>query len=105
MTKTPFSRRVIGLIQSIPAGRVATYGQIADMAGNRRAARQVARLLHSASCTEGLPWHRVVNARGMISLPRGRGYEEQKALLETEGIVFDENDRIEMKLFRWVSPV
>lgn len=105
MTKTPFSRRVIGLIRSIPAGRVATYGQIADMAGNRRAARQVARLLHSASRTEGLPWHRVVNGRGMISLPRGRGYEEQKALLETEGIAFVENDRIEMKFFRWVSPV
>ena len=59
-----FTTRVIEAIRSIPAGRVATYGQIADMAGNRRAARQVARLLHACSHTQGLPWHRVVNREG-----------------------------------------
>ena len=101
MAKTPFSRRVIGLIRSIPAGWVATYGQIADMAGNPRAARQVVRLLHSSSRSERLPWHRLINGRGTISLPPGRGYEEQKAFLEAEGVAVDDADRIDLGRFRW----
>ncbi len=70
---TPFTQDVVALIRAIPAGRVATYGQIARLAGNPRAARQVVRILHSMSQAERLPWHRVVNAKGEIS----QGIEQQ----------------------------
>lgn len=73
---TPFTQDVVTIIRAIPAGRVATYGQIARLAGNPRAARQVVRILHSMSQAERLPWHRVVNAKGEIS----QGIEQQLAL-------------------------
>ncbi|HUT98824.1 MAG TPA: MGMT family protein [bacterium] len=101
MAKTDFTRRALALIRAVPRGRVATYGQIADLAGNPRAARQVVRLLHSSSETESLPWHRVVNGRGTISLPPGRGYEEQRAMLAAEGVIFDDRGRIDLKRFLW----
>jgi methylated-DNA-protein-cysteine methyltransferase related protein len=82
-----FTARVVAVIRLIPKGKVLTYGMIAAMAGNRRAARQVARILHSLSGTQKLPWHRVVNARGEISLD-GPGYDLQRSLLEAEGIRF-----------------
>jgi methylated-DNA-protein-cysteine methyltransferase-like protein len=82
------SRRIIGLVRAIPRGRVATYGQIATMAGLPNGARQVARLLHPSSGTHRLPWHRVINASGGISLPAGSGGELQQALLEKEGVNF-----------------
>ena len=59
----PFTERVIQIIQSIPAGRVMTYGQVAAAAGNRRGARQVARILHTMSQKHALPWHRIINAK------------------------------------------
>ena len=82
------SRRIIALVRAIPRGRVASYGQIAAMAGLSNGARQVARLLHSSSGAHRLPWHRVINAAGGISLPPGAGGELQRALLEREGVVF-----------------
>lgn len=96
-----FSERVIALIRDIPAGRVATYGMVAAFAGNVRAARQVAYILHSSSGKRGLPWHRVVNSKGTISLKPGHGYELQKSLLENEEIVFDEADCIDLRRFLW----
>ena len=63
-----YSERIKELIKRIPYGKVATYGQIASLAGNRRGARQVVRILHTCSQKENLPWHRVINARGSISL-------------------------------------
>jgi len=98
-----FSERVIALIRSIPKGRVATYGQIARHAGNPGAARQVSYILHSSSRKEKLPWHRVVNSKGGISLKKSHGYERQKQLLVDEGIVFDTNDRIDLS--RFAQPV
>lgn len=89
------------IIKSIPFGQVATYGQIAAMAGNPRGARQVAWVLHTYSRKEDLPWHRVINSKGGISLGHGSGYEEQKALLEKEGIIFDKNDMINLKRYQW----
>ena len=82
----PFHQNVLRLIKSIPRGKVAAYSQIAALAGNSRAARQVAWILHSSSEKEGLPWHRVINSRGRISLERGSGFEEQKKRLEAEGV-------------------
>jgi methylated-DNA-protein-cysteine methyltransferase-like protein len=99
MTHQSFTNRVIESIRSIPLGRVATYGQIAGMAGNRRAARQVARILHACSQTEGLPWHRVVNREGRIALRPSQGYEDQKRLLEKEGVEFDGMGRIDLERF------
>lgn len=96
-----FFRRVITLIKKIPRGKVATYGQIAVLAGNPRAARQVAWVLHSASDKEKLPWQRVINGRGGISLPRYGGYELQRALLVKEGIKFDAADQIALARFQW----
>jgi methylated-DNA-protein-cysteine methyltransferase-like protein len=96
MSVESFTQRAIRAILAIPCGRVATYGQVAACAGNHRAARQVAWLLHSASDKEGLPWHRVIGARGGISLPRGGGFEEQRALLEAEGVAVDEAGRIDL---------
>lgn len=96
-----FHQKVIGIIKSIPKGKVATYGQIAALAGNPRAARMVVRVLHSSSGKEKLPWHRVINSKGSISLKPGTGYEVQKALLEKEEIIFKQDDSIDLKRFLW----
>ena len=96
----PFTERIRLVIKSIPSGRVATYGQIAALAGNPRGARQVARVLHSSSRKHALPWHRVINVRGMISLPEGHGYELQRSLLEGEGVQF-EGERVDLERFAW----
>ena len=98
----PFTERVIKLIKQIPAGKVATYGQIAIYAGNPRASRQVAWILHSSSRKDNLPWHRVINSKGRISLPKDRGYDLQKKLLEMEGVVFKENNFIDLDKYIWV---
>lgn len=96
-----FYQRVVKLIKSIPYGKVATYGQIAEYAGNRRAAREVAYILHSSSEKENLPWQRVINSKGRISMKPGRGYELQKQLLQDEGVIFDEEDRVDFDKFLW----
>lgn len=85
-----FTEKVISVIKSIPEGYVMTYGQIARVAGNPRSARQVARILHSMSRKHELPWHRVINAKGEISIKEEALYFEQKLTLEMEGIVFSE---------------
>jgi methylated-DNA-protein-cysteine methyltransferase-like protein len=95
------SQRIKDIIKEIPRGRVATYGQIATMAGSPRGARQVVRILHSSSRKEKLPWHRVISSKGRISLPPGFGYETQKSLLLEEGIVFDRNVTVDFERFLW----
>jgi methylated-DNA-protein-cysteine methyltransferase related protein len=94
------SLRIVTLIRRIPRGKVASYGQIAAMAGDPRGARRVARLLHSSSRKRRLPWHRVINSRGGVSLPPGGGYELQRSLLEAEGVVFRRN-RVDLTRFGW----
>lgn len=94
-----FMARARAIIRSIPPGRVMSYGGVAAWAGNPRAARQVARLLHSSSRTENLPWHRVVNRHGRISLKPFHGYEIQKQLLELEGVVFSREDALDRETF------
>jgi methylated-DNA-protein-cysteine methyltransferase-like protein len=104
MKKNPdrdFTAEVIRLIKSIPRGKVATYGQIACLAGFYPSVRRVVWILHSCSEKEGLPWHRVVNRLGAISLKPGAGYEKQKEMLKQEGIVFDERDRINLERYLW----
>jgi methylated-DNA-protein-cysteine methyltransferase-like protein len=100
-----YTSEVKRIIKRIPFGKVSTYGFIAAMAGNPGAARQVARILHSSSRKYKLPWHRVVNRHGKISLKPFNGYEVQKRLLEKEGVVFDENDIIDLDRFLWLLTV
>ncbi|MEK8132841.1 MGMT family protein [Paenibacillus filicis] len=82
----PFTERVIHLIQQIPGGKIMTYGQIAALAGSPRGARQVVRILHTYSRSYQLPWHRVMNSKGRISLPPGDGGELQRLNLEAEDV-------------------
>ena len=99
-----FSERAKKIIKKVPRGKVATYGQVATLAGNPRGARQVVRLLHSSSESDKLPWHRIINREGKVSLRPGRGYELQRQMLQDEGIVFAENGTIDLDRFQW-SPV
>lgn len=99
-----FTQRVINAIKNVPRGKVATYGLIALVAGNPRGARQVAWTLHSVTEKEKLPWHRLINSQGKISLPKGGGYETQKELLLEEGVTFDQQDRIDLDRFLWQPP-
>ena len=82
------SKRIITVIRGIPEGQVMSYGEVARRAGIAGGARMVARILHSSTETQNLPWHRVVNAQGEISLT-GEAYQLQKTLLLDEGVEFD----------------
>lgn len=88
-------------MQTIPEGCVATYGQIARLAGRPRGARRVAWLLHSVSQKYDLPWHRVVNAKGEISLREGGGHRRQKKRLKQEGVKVDAAGRIDLGKYQW----
>ena len=92
------------VIRKIPRGRVATYGQIAELAGLEGHARQVGYALHNLPERSNVPWHRVINAKGEIS-PRSAGdsHELQLMLLEAEGVEIDLRGRIDLKVFRWKS--
>ena len=95
------NERIWQIVFQIPAGRVASYGQIAALAGLPGHARQVGAVLKSLPKPTTLPWHRVCNAQGRLSLPEGStSYREQKARLESEGIVFVKG-RIALDRYRW----
>ncbi|MBD3299702.1 MAG: DNA methyltransferase [candidate division Zixibacteria bacterium] len=100
-TKTNFTRIICRTVKRIPKGRVATYGMIATLAGNPRAARQVVRVLHTRSKTDNLPWHRVINAAGKIALKPGQGFELQRALLADEGVEVSSTGRVDLKVYLW----
>ena len=93
------------VVRKIPHGRVATYGQVAELAGLEGHARQVGYALHHLPARNDVPWHRVINAKGEIS-PRSAGdsHELQRMLLEAEGVKIDLRGRIELKVFRWKIP-
>ncbi|MFV0413176.1 MAG: MGMT family protein [Oscillospiraceae bacterium] len=90
-----FNRRIYALVAQIPAGRVASYGQLAILAGKPRAARQAGRALHYAP--PQLSCHRVVNSTGGTA----PGWAEQQQLLQQEGVVFTPGGKVNMKLCRW----
>jgi len=93
-------KRVYEVLARVPAGRVVTYGQIALAIGMPRGARTVGWALRQ--CPHGLPWHRVVNAKGAIS---GGVHTDHAALhrslLEDEGVVFDAEGRIDLRTYGW----
>ncbi|MBN2466399.1 MGMT family protein [candidate division WOR-3 bacterium] len=92
-----FTFRAAELIRSIPKGKVATYGQIAGMAGEPRGAREVVRVLHTQ---KDLPWHRVLAAGGRITLP-GQGGVLQRRLLAAEGVRFNADGTTPLAVYGW----
>jgi methylated-DNA-protein-cysteine methyltransferase related protein len=104
-----FNAQVWELVRQIPPGRVATYGQVAIMIQPPEGmdpedykvfgARWVGGAM--AKSPPGVPWQRVINAQGRISLRKGRGYETQRELLEAEGIEFNEGGRVDLARFGW----
>ena len=102
MAQTEFTKKVIATIKKIPKGKVATYAQIAKLAGNPQGVRGVVWILHSSSANNDLPWFRVINAKGKISFPEMSEHQlRQKALLVKEGIKFGEGDVVDLKVFQW----
>jgi methylated-DNA-protein-cysteine methyltransferase-like protein len=95
-------QRIYAIVRRIPAGRVATYGQVASLAGLAGHARQVGYALHALPEASALPWHRVVNASGGISRRAVPGGElAQRLLLEREGIRIDARGRVALSRLRW----
>lgn len=92
--------RIFQVVYRIPTGKVATYGQIADLAGLPRAARLVGSTLKGLPKDSKLPWHRVINAAGRISLPARGGGRNQRERLEREGVVFL-NGKIDLREYGW----
>jgi len=96
------AERIWQVIAMIPKGRVATYGQVAELAGLPGGARRVGRVLSQLPNGSRIPWHRVINASGGISLPpRSGGYARQKRRLEREGVRFNASGRIALRRFKW----
>jgi len=92
--------RYYAVVAAIPEGRVASYGQIAALAGLAGRARQVGYALAALGGQSALPWHRVINAAGRISLD-GESAALQRALLESEGIEFDAAGCVSLARFGW----
>ncbi|WP_408095710.1 MGMT family protein [Peredibacter sp. HCB2-198] len=102
MAQTEFTKKVIATIKKIPKGKVATYAQIAKLAGKPQGVRGVVWILHSSSTNNDLPWFRVINAKGKISFPEMSEQQlRQKALLVREGIEFGDGDVVDLKVFQW----
>jgi methylated-DNA-protein-cysteine methyltransferase-like protein len=95
--------RIYAVVRRIPSGRVASYGQVAELAGLPRQARLVGYALHALRDEHGaVPWQRVINARGEVSLRSEPGTEGlQRVLLEAEGVAFDERGRVDLTRYRW----
>lgn len=93
--------RIFRIVKRIPKGRIATYGQIAQLAGLAGHARQVGYAL-AALEDDTVPWQRVINAKGEIS-PRtwGNNHVKQRELLEVEGVAFNANGRVSLAKYQW----
>lgn len=93
---------VYRVVRRIPLGRVATYGQVAALAGMPGAARQIGWALSALDAEDDVPWHRVINARGEISPRAAReSIDLQRALLESEGIELNLRGRVDLGRYAW----
>ena len=94
--------RIYAVVRRIPRGRVATYGQVAKLAGLPGRARQVGYALHALREGSGVPWQRVINARGEVSPRSAPGWDRvQRQFLENEGVEFDDRDRVSFHRYGW----
>jgi methylated-DNA-protein-cysteine methyltransferase related protein len=108
-----FKNLVWNLVRQIPPGRVASYGQIANFIPPPPGvdppdylafgARWVGSAM--ASCPEDVPWQRVINSQGKISLANPEAAQHQRQLLEEEGVIFDERSRVDFTKYRWEGPI
>lgn len=107
-----YFEQVWEIVRQIPAGRVSTYGRIAaylpppkgmsEQAYRVRGPRIVGGAM--AACPADVPWQRMINAQGKVSLRQGEGGEDQRVLLEGEGIEFDNKDRVDLAIYLWDGP-
>ena len=94
--------KIYSVIERVPEGCVATYGQIAEMAGIPRNARQVGYALKNLPNEKEIPWHRIINAQGEVSTRARVGHENvQRKMLEEEGVEFDANGRVCLDEYGW----
>lgn len=110
--KSEFNQRVWQVVRQIPAGMVSTYGQIAKFLApptgvaisdyQAWGARWVGNAM--AGCPDDVPWQRVINSKGEVSLRPGQGQQLQQALLEAEGIELDARKRVDLKHYLWDGP-
>jgi methylated-DNA-protein-cysteine methyltransferase-like protein len=101
MNEVPAEQRIYAVLAAIPCGRVATYGQVGRLAGLPRGGRLVGRTLRNLPDDSNLPWHRVINASGKISLPPDSdSFKRQKARLQEEGLLVNCN-RISLARHQW----
>ena len=101
MDRVERANRIIATIRDIPPGQVASYGQVAEIAGIPRGARQVGRVLRELPDDHDVPWYRVVQAAGTIAFDEGsRPFREQKKRLAGEGVRVVRG-RIDMRRYRW----
>ena len=101
MAVSEFTQKVMQQIHKIPAGKIATYKQIAELSGKPQASRGVSWILHSCSTAYKLPWHRVLNSQGKISFEKtSHNYRKQKKLLLGEGVIFD-GEQLNMAKYQW----
>jgi methylated-DNA-protein-cysteine methyltransferase-like protein len=97
------NHRIWQVVALIPSGKVATYGDVARQAGMPGAARRVGMALRGLPADTRIPWHRVINAQGRISLPEGSASQlTQRERLDAEGIIFHDNKVINMCSCRWL---
>jgi len=95
-------RRIYAVVRRIPRGRVASYGQVATLAGLGGHARQVGYAMHALDAGDDVPWHRVLNAQGRVSARSDPGGDQiQRQLLEREGVRFDAVGRVDLARFGW----
>ena len=107
-----FNLKVWEIVRQIPRGKVSTYGKIASLLPPPPGMDIKAYLAFGprwvggamAACPQDVPWQRVINSQGKVSLRPGGGGNDQRELLEAEGVVFDEHDRIDLKVYAWDGP-
>ena len=94
--------RVYEVVKQVPRGQVTTYGEVATIVGPGCDARLVGYAMWE--CPDDVPWQRVINSQGKISLRPGSGAERQRMRLQAEGIAFDARGKIDLERYRWAGP-
>ena len=101
-SQTDRKQRLWQVINAIPRGRVCSYGEVAKLAGLGRGARQTAWALRGLPRDTRIPWHRVINSQGRISMPEGSsGHREQRKRLLAEGVQFSPSGKVPREFFAW----